>query len=236
MHVDMCGRCFFSASKEEQQRLRQALRVLSEAEKQLRVSNDRATWLTNALLQFAPDRSFLPSSADTSVSPVAPENTEATPEETGMSRRFPIEEEIHPQNSFQNSQAPEPVFGRTLMSYLENRRRSQPEAKVHPSESPAEHATTLAERKLEEAWAKETQQAEPDENNEDDLEEPRPLHTGELHIFSRQNMDEVWSRVIRACRSKNLRNHLQMYGRLVSVGVADGKLFLYQFLLFSGVL
>ena len=50
------------------EKLRQALKTLSEAEKQLRMSNDRLTWLTAALLQLAPDQQYnLPSSsADTS--------------------------------------------------------------------------------------------------------------------------------------------------------------------------
>jgi hypothetical protein len=35
------------------------LKVLSEAEKQLRVSNDKITWLTAALLQLAPDAHYV---------------------------------------------------------------------------------------------------------------------------------------------------------------------------------
>ncbi|MCL7041390.1 hypothetical protein MKW94_012573, partial [Papaver nudicaule] len=55
-------------SKEDMEKLRQALKTLSEAEKQLRMSNDKLTWLTAALLQLAPDKLYmLPgSSADTS--------------------------------------------------------------------------------------------------------------------------------------------------------------------------
>ncbi|XWS12473.1 hypothetical protein CRYUN_Cryun37aG0091600 [Craigia yunnanensis] len=55
-------------SKEDMEKLRQALKTLSEAEKQLRMSNDKLTWLTAALLQLAPDQHYiLPiSSADTS--------------------------------------------------------------------------------------------------------------------------------------------------------------------------
>ncbi|GER28463.1 replication factor C / DNA polymerase IIIgamma-tau subunit [Striga asiatica] len=45
-------------SKEEMEKLRQALKTLSEAEKQLRVSNDRLTWLTAALLQLAPEQQY----------------------------------------------------------------------------------------------------------------------------------------------------------------------------------
>ncbi|RRT61219.1 hypothetical protein B296_00044391 [Ensete ventricosum] len=53
-----------SVSKEDMERLRQALRTLSEAEKQLRASSDKLTWLTAALLQLAPDQQYiLPSSS-----------------------------------------------------------------------------------------------------------------------------------------------------------------------------
>lgn len=50
------------------EKLRQALKTLSEAEKQLRMSNDKLTWLTAALLQLAPDQQYLlpNSSAETS--------------------------------------------------------------------------------------------------------------------------------------------------------------------------
>ncbi|XP_026657155.2 protein STICHEL-like 4 isoform X2 [Phoenix dactylifera] len=55
--------------KKDMEKLRQALKTLSEAEKQLRVSNDKLTWLTAALLQLAPDQQYiLPSSADASLS------------------------------------------------------------------------------------------------------------------------------------------------------------------------
>ncbi|XP_022926561.1 protein STICHEL-like 3 isoform X2 [Cucurbita moschata] len=64
-------------SKEDMDKLRQALRTLSEAEKQLRTSNDKVTWLTAALLQLAPDQQYmLSSSAETSFnhSPLALNN------------------------------------------------------------------------------------------------------------------------------------------------------------------
>lgn len=46
-----------TARKEEQERLKQVLMILSEAEKQLRCCSDRTTWLTAAFLQFAPKES-----------------------------------------------------------------------------------------------------------------------------------------------------------------------------------
>eukprot|EP01018_Ginkgo_biloba_P023966 Gb_40211 [translate_table: standard] len=67
----------FQVTEEDLERLRRALRILSEAEKQLRASNDQTTWLTAALLQFGPGRSLMfPKSAGTSViqSPIALKN------------------------------------------------------------------------------------------------------------------------------------------------------------------
>ncbi|KAF5736261.1 protein STICHEL-like 3 isoform X1 [Tripterygium wilfordii] len=74
-------------SKEDMEKLRQALKTLSEAEKQLRISNDKLTWLTAALLQLAPDQQYMlpSSSADTSLnqSPFALNNAGGR----GMARR-----------------------------------------------------------------------------------------------------------------------------------------------------
>lgn len=61
------------------EKLRQALKTLSEAEKQLRVSNDRITWLTASLLQLAPDQQYILPSSSTDISlnhsPLALNNT-----------------------------------------------------------------------------------------------------------------------------------------------------------------
>jgi DNA polymerase III gamma/tau subunit len=55
-------------SKNDMEKLRQALKTLSEAEKQLRVSNDKTTWLTAALLQLAPEKQYMLPSSSTSSS------------------------------------------------------------------------------------------------------------------------------------------------------------------------
>ncbi|XP_062206756.1 protein STICHEL-like 4 isoform X2 [Phragmites australis] len=55
-------------SKDDMEKLRQALKTLSEAEKQLRVSNDKSTWLTAALLQLAPDKQYVLPRSSTSTS------------------------------------------------------------------------------------------------------------------------------------------------------------------------
>ncbi|KAL8229718.1 hypothetical protein R6Q57_014618 [Mikania cordata] len=51
-------------SKEDMEKLRLALKTLSKAEKQLRMSNDKLTWLTATLLQLAPNQQYvLPTSS-----------------------------------------------------------------------------------------------------------------------------------------------------------------------------
>ncbi|XP_021772303.1 protein STICHEL-like 3 isoform X1 [Chenopodium quinoa] len=78
-------------SKEDMEKLRQALKTLSEAEKQLRMSSDKLTWLTAALLQLAPDQQYmLPSSSaeDTSFnhSPLPQNDGRAVTRKGGMER------------------------------------------------------------------------------------------------------------------------------------------------------
>ncbi|CAN1283484.1 Protein STICHEL-like 3 [Linum perenne] len=83
-------------SKEEMEKLRQALKTLSEAEKQLRMSNDKLTWLTAALLQLAPDQQYLLPSSSTepsfSHSPltVAPQRSSGRPSNAGKTTEMQI--------------------------------------------------------------------------------------------------------------------------------------------------
>ncbi|CAN8267392.1 unnamed protein product [Cochlearia groenlandica] len=93
---DPCKRKFFRQqplSKEDMDKLRQALKTLSESEKQLRVSTDKLTWLTAALLQLAPDQQYLlppNSSADRS----SPCNDNAAETRDCSSKNRPSVEEI----------------------------------------------------------------------------------------------------------------------------------------------
>ncbi|CAN1283493.1 Protein STICHEL-like 3 [Linum perenne] len=82
-------------SKEEMEKLRQALKTLSEAEKQLRMSNDKLTWLTAALLQLAPDQQYLLPSSSTEPSfshktAVAPQRSSGRPSNAGKTTEMQI--------------------------------------------------------------------------------------------------------------------------------------------------
>ncbi|GAA0155411.1 DNA-directed DNA polymerase [Lithospermum erythrorhizon] len=103
-------------SREDMEKLRQALKTLSEAEKQLRTSNDRMTWLTAALLQLAPDQLFmLPSSSSDTIEHTPIELSDAGPrqkprksnaeysEKSNRERNFPGKDRIVSQEGRSNS-------------------------------------------------------------------------------------------------------------------------------------
>lgn len=203
--------CGLAAEKEEQHRLRLALKVLSDTEKQLRVATDRATWLTAALLQFAPDRSFFPSEVNTSAapSPVASQSARAgvnypvynnPPSEPEEAILAPVVQEA----------------GETIELYGESRK--------HPTAEEVINVSTLSEQKLEEAWAGEPhQQVVLDDVGEDS----EAHHAGELgvefQVFQGEALGELWKRVVWEVTPRNLKNLLQTHGRLVAAGVAVGK-------------
>ena len=194
--------------KEEQHRLRQALKVLSESEKQLRVASDRATWLTAALLQFAPDRSFLPSEANHSVahSPPAPA--------PHHSQRSDLPSMDEPEYQTQLGSSME-LGKQDLQVYVQT--------SVHSPE--VQNAASLTEQKLEEAWAREPQQALAAEYV-GETSQPGIAPEGislELQVFRDEALAELWKRVLREINSRSLKHLLQTHGRLAGAGIAIGK-------------
>lgn len=194
------------SEKEEHQRLRQALKILSEAEKQLRAATDGATWLTAALLQFAPDRSFLPSSG-------AP-SPEGDPSITGCAPSYPVyrsdnASDEHPlvMDAPNEIQAPEDAQseGDPALEIMENM-----------------NVSTLSEQKLEEAWAGDQPQQQVADGE---------LETGgaaaatsvQFQLFRDEALGELWKRVVWEVTPRNLKNMLQTQGRLVAAAVAIGK-------------
>lgn len=200
-----------AGKKEEAVRLRQALRILSEAEKQLRTSSDQPTWLTAALLQFAPDRSYQPSSVETSVlaSPVAQLNDTSEKETVGESvQPWTSEEQIH----FNPDDSRDGGDGRRRNS------GTYVEAKVHPAESPL--ATGVS-----------TSPGERRSGRPSNARSDEPLLPGciddltqkDYTVMSQRKLDEVWQRVIQGCRSNVLKQLLQAQGKLLSLLLAESE-------------
>ncbi|CAM6082787.1 unnamed protein product [Calypogeia fissa] len=212
-----------SSKKEEAVRLRGALKILSEAEKQLRLSSDQPTWLTAALLQFAPDRSFQPSSLETSVvaSPVQAFN-DTSEKETGESAQpWTSEELTQPQLEIARGEVMPAREQRLSSLYREKRKKkgivsSYAEAKVHPAESPVTNKFGSPEDRL--------------SGRPSNAKSDTPLLPGNVDspnqrdftVMSHRKLEEVWQRVLHGSRSNVLRQLLQGQGKLLSLLVADG--------------
>ncbi|CAN5955377.1 unnamed protein product [Sphagnum jensenii] len=233
VHPETHLRGFFRknfSQKEEQQRLRAALKVLAEAEKQLRVASDQPTWLTAALLQFAPDRSFLPSSVNTSIAPSPAASNMSQRTTTFLRQHARFEEESQTHHRRKMEQAPHhfgPALGRKFSSYLDHRKNNHNpssirlKTKVHPV-SPLDNHTNLSEWKLEAAWAREVVHAETDDGYDDSF---NPGSSCLLRMMDRQHLEKTWTRVLQICQSKVLRHLLQSDGKLIAVGIQDEDMY-----------
>ncbi|KAJ7947181.1 Protein STICHEL-like 3 [Quillaja saponaria] len=103
----MIGNSCVSVSKEDMEKLCQALKTLSETEKQLRMSNDKMTWLTAALLQLGgrgtakrnSDQAEIPSKERHLVTAVRIENIHAGSSAEYMTKGFSSEKKRHAEPS-----------------------------------------------------------------------------------------------------------------------------------------
>ncbi|CAK9229122.1 unnamed protein product [Sphagnum troendelagicum] len=227
------------SKKEQQQRLRQALKVLAESEKQLRVSNDRPTWLTAALLQFAPDRSYLPSSVDTSMtpSPIAFDTFERITAAEAYTPRIQTSgdwildtqksQSLHQvvltpklpptaivEEKKERAAQQQPLCATTTTSHSEGKKKlpsggKQSEAKVHPAESPMEKA------------GKSPLVATTSQLGSIVLfDGGRVAESRNFQVLGCQELEDVWVKVLHGCRSNVLRQLLQAHGTLISLCIA----------------
>ncbi|GAV78884.1 DNA_pol3_gamma3 domain-containing protein/DNA_pol3_delta2 domain-containing protein [Cephalotus follicularis] len=184
-------------SKEDMEKLRQALKTLSEAEKQLRMSNDKLTWLTASLLQLAPDQQYLlpSSSADTSInhSPSALTNviardvarkggepSEMANSERGFSANVRLEN-LHAGSSgytFENAM---------MKGKSRDRGRHTGAVVVAPQQTSALSADMIR------------------------------MSGRQVSGKSHEGIDELWLEVLRNIRLNNIKEYLYREGKLISV-------------------
>ncbi|KAI5083231.1 hypothetical protein GOP47_0002974 [Adiantum capillus-veneris] len=222
-------------SEEKLEWLRMAMKTLSEAEKQLRVSNDRATWLTAALLQLGPDRScmFPASCAGTSVtqSPVAlddmGENEAGDLERMSSGRQTWEDDGNHGQNMSSEMVSSKSDVGadhrrqvgmdhsRQVASNHDtswNMRRGQ-DIKAQRKLAPHDRGThSRASPCLPQASDKQQY----DEDLSDDFVEDG--NSGQM--LSSSKLDEIWCRVVERCPLP-LRQLLHVHGKLISISMSE---------------
>lgn len=191
-------------SKEDMKKLRHALKTLSEAEKQLRMSNDRLTWLTAALLQLAPDQQYnlSSSSADTSFnhSPLAVNTADGSDRPRSSNVQLT---DIHNNaiglstnsrmdnfqaGSFGNSYNNAPAHGRTSL----DRKEYDGQGMIpQQTSSVAGHHNRVKKRQL----------------------------AGKFH----QEIEEIWMEVLEKIHINSIREFLYQEGKLVGVSFGAGS-------------
>ncbi|KAI5070375.1 hypothetical protein GOP47_0014718 [Adiantum capillus-veneris] len=204
-------RGFFSRhalSEGEMERLRTALKILSEAEKQLReASKDRTTWLTAALLRFGPDRP----------SKVAVSSTTASLTPSPVSRSARASKKLHEskgssrwRRETRRKCAPKrTVPTNERRTHVSSRRRaSRPikpgyEIQVHPTDQSSPHDASR------EFSTTESSVAESPFSNEGSRRHSSFKSPG--------NLRSIWLNVLEACGSKPLRQLLQYHGKLLAM-------------------
>lgn len=200
-----------------QRRLQQALKILSEAEKYVRVSTDSLTWLTAALLQCATDRPFPPfvvgSLAHT---PMTPKSREQRLEVLVSTDVGTAENELRPTQVISELAAEQTHEGHG------DRTSKLSEPSSSTVEQSVEKSPVMAERELNEARSQESQGVEEHKQAPERLNAQETPLAENIHALEDRDSIELWNRVLQELTSRNLKHLLLTQGRLVSAGVASG--------------
>lgn len=208
--------------------MRQALKVLAECEKQLRSSNDRPTWLTAALLQFAPDRSYLPSSVDTSMapSPIAFDTFERVPLGEPCTPRLPSPQPATIQRKHLQKSSPANVDDvasrlqsqkdkdKTPISASSSLVRKEPQTGDHIQDTVHPSAVEVMSDR---GFRPPTSLV---------LFDASRVGNRDFRELPRRDMEHVWGKVLDGCRSNVLRQLLSSHGTLMALSVARGTCYL----------
>ncbi|XP_058089954.1 protein STICHEL-like [Magnolia sinica] len=197
-----------SLTEVELERLKQALKILSEADKQLRVSSERSTWFTAALLQLGSGCSPAPTYSSSN-SKQTQKKVKAGELDTGMEV---LAYGKKPDGSHALWKSRSASMLRTVDGY------SSPLVDPSSSRSMVEHFSLNSlppSSQFEEGSA---------------LAAARKDTTAGNMVFgsvSPNKLDEIWRSCIERCHSKTLRQLLCTHGKLVSISEYEGVFIAY---------
>ena len=213
-------------SEEKLERLRMAMKTLSEAEKQLRASNDRATWLTAALLQLGPDHSSYictTSCAGTSV-------TQSPVDDGGENEATDIEHHHHHQSSEKKTWVAENTdtsFSRNVTSEFLNLESKDEhngighEKVVYWTKGSSSQGDPQGRVNLQRHSHESVQQVPETSCFQDRIENGSFIGKNEV---SHSKLDDIWHAVIEKCRLQPLKQFLFTSVKLISIAISEGKL------------
>lgn len=187
----------------ELERLQQALKILSDAEKQIRLSSERSTWFTAALLQLGSGHNseITQSRSSSKQSPKATSETvmEAV-RESSASRTT-----SHPLFNFRGSK--KTLDLRTTSGHSSPQGLASLSSRMRPNDNLIYGECRSADRVL------------VDSAQTSNSSERRPIING-----SSDNLVRIWRKCIENCHSKTLRQLLCDHGKLASVKECEGYL------------
>ncbi|KAJ4901235.1 Protein STICHEL [Raphanus sativus] len=184
--------------------LKHALKLLSEAEKQLRVSNDRSTWFTATLLQLG----SMPSPGTT---------------HTGSSRR---------QSSRATDDDPSSL-SREVMAYKQrigglHFSKSASPASIRKRSGNHAHEPKSFSRVIDNTCYKSSSSSQvPESDASISSHDNSTASTMMLTQRSSEKLNDIWRKCIEKCHSKTLRQLLYTHGKLISISEVEGILVAY---------
>ena len=193
-------------NESELERLKHALKLLSEAEKQLRTSSERSTWFTATLLQLgsmpSPDLTQSGSSRRQSCKTTEDDPSSASRDATASKHKSDLQ--YMPRKSTSPVSQQKAVNGNSGHQKDISSNIDGLSLKSKPSNRPViDDGSTIV--------------------SSDDLMVGnamfRCIDSGKLH--------DIWARCIGRCHSKTLRQLLHNHGKLVSICEVEGELIIY---------
>ncbi|GLJ23195.1 hypothetical protein SUGI_0438200 [Cryptomeria japonica] len=225
----------FYSSKDETKRLRRALKILLETEKQLNSSNDHTTWITAALLQFAPDDiyQFYTPPLNTSLiqSPVALLDTI---EKEAIDLEHPAEEHLFRNDRWEHYQLELELIPPKISEATTNMNSTVPPSPFVSDIVPENVANHFQTRKYIHQRSHSSSHSQKlqvifenvsgiAENNNlhahtlDSLADAREAGQRELKLMSLGDTEQIWQKVLEKFQSSHLKELLEGRGKLSSV-------------------
>lgn len=192
-----CCAFFASVTEAEVERLKHALKLLSESEKQLRISSERSTWFTATLLQLgslpSPDLTLSGSSRRQSSKTTDYDPSSASREATSYKHRLDAQYVAQTSPAVQKS-----------INCNPNRQGELSRNDGFGFSSKLSHGQLMDDG---------VSVASHDD-----------VVVGNMRCTNLEKLDNIWAQCIERCHSKTLRQLLDAHGKLVSIAQVEGML------------
>ncbi|XP_023637911.1 protein STICHEL isoform X2 [Capsella rubella] len=183
--------------------LKHALKLLSEAEKQLRVSNDRSTWFTATLLQLG----SMPSPGTTHTGSSRRQSSRATDDASSISR--------------------EVMAYKQRIGGLHFSKTASPASVIKRNGNPSHEAKAFSRVIDNNCYKSSSSSGIIESEASIDSHDNSIASTMMLNQRSSEKLNDIWRKCIERCHSKTLRQLLYTYGKLISISEVEGILVAY---------